>query len=551
MTNKEIARSFQVLADLMELHGENTFRVRTYQNAYILLRKVPTPLAEMSREEMEAIKGVGKSLGDKIQELLKTGTITAMRQLAEKTPPGVVEMLHIKGVGPKKVLTIWKELEIETIGELWYACNENRLIELYGFGKKTQEEIRKSVEFYTRSRGMKLFADAEAGAAEILEYLKSRLNGAPVSLVGEMRRLCPVINKIEILVASGDSFESMFSGSAFEIKETQDNQCIIKTASEFSAVIYKCDPGEWGSKLFRYTGHLDFIHAFMQHAGEADFRNLDNEKKIFEKAGLAYIEPELREDGDPVLKAANGPLPELLHLEDIKGVIHNHTTYSDGLHDLEEMAKYAQSTGYEYIVITDHSKSAFYANGLKEDRLREQWMAIEDLNKKMAPFRIFKGIESDILNDGSLDYPEDILKQFDCVIASIHSNLRMDEFKATERLIKAVENPYTKILGHPTGRLLLSRSGYPINHQKVIDACAANGVSIEINANPYRLDIDYQWIPYAMEKGVLISVNPDAHSKEGMRDTRYGVFAARKGGLTKEYTLNAKSLGEFEAWLKG
>ncbi|MEL6720569.1 MAG: PHP domain-containing protein, partial [Bacteroidota bacterium] len=239
-------------------------------------------------------------------------------------------------------------------------------------------------------------------------------------------------------------------------------------------------------------------------------------------------------------------IPQLIQDQDIKGVLHVHTTASDGAHTLADMCAYAQSLGYEYIGITDHSKSAFYASGLKIDELEEQWNVIDELNSKLAPFKIFKGIESDILNDGRLDYEEEILKQFDFIIASVHSNLKMDEAKATQRLITAIENPYTTILGHPTGRLLLSRKGYPIQHKKVIDACAANNVHIELNANPYRLDLDWTWIPYALNKGVKIAINPDAHSKEGIHDIHFGVEVARKGGLTKEDCLNALTLSDFE-----
>jgi DNA polymerase (family 10) len=244
------------------------------------------------------------------------------------------------------------------------------------------------------------------------------------------------------------------------------------------------------------------------------------------------------------------PLGKLITEDAVKGVIHTHTTYSDGLHELREMAEYAKEQGFLYIGITDHSQSAFYANGLKEDRVREQWAAIDALNLELAPFRILKGIESDILNNGELDYSDELLEGFDFVIASIHSNLRMDKEKATQRLLKAIENPYTSMLGHPTGRLLLSREGYPIDHMAVIDACAEQGVVIEINANPYRLDLDWEWIPYAMEKGVLISVNPDAHSKAGIHDIHYGIAAARKGGLTAEACLNTRDAAGFLAGLK-
>ena len=292
------------------------------------------------------------------------------------------------------------------------------------------------------------------------------------------------------------------------------------------------------------------MEAFLQAYPSIDFKGLADEQAIFAKAKIDYIAPELREQAWALDLAKAQKLPTLIEKEDIKGVIHTHTTYSDGLNTLEEMVDAAKELGYQYIGITDHSKSAFYANGLKPDRVLEQIQAINALNAKLNDFTILKGIESDILNDGSLDYEEDILKQFDFIIASVHSNLRMDEEKATNRIIKAVENPYTSILGHPTGRLLLSRQGYPIDHKKIIDACADNGVSIELNANPYRLDLDWSWIPYATEKGVLISINPDAHSTQGILDIHYGVLSARKGGLTKEQCLNTYSVSDFLKYLR-
>jgi Histidinol phosphatase and related hydrolases of the PHP family len=275
-----------------------------------------------------------------------------------------------------------------------------------------------------------------------------------------------------------------------------------------------------------------------------------SEAEIFEKAGLPYIPPYLREKDSIIQYTKNKGVPTIIREEDIKGIIHNHSTWSDGINTIEEMAAELIRNNFEYLVISDHSKTAAYANGLSEERILQQHEQIDELNKKFAPFKIFKSIESDILNDGSLDYADEILSKFDLVIASVHSNLYMSEEKAMQRLLKAIENPYTTILGHPTGRLLLSRNGYPIDHKKIIDACAANHVAIEINANPHRLDLDWQWIDYAMEKGVLLSIDPDAHSISGFSDIKYGVLAAQKGGLTAEYNLSSFSLEAFEAYLQ-
>jgi DNA polymerase (family 10) len=275
-----------------------------------------------------------------------------------------------------------------------------------------------------------------------------------------------------------------------------------------------------------------------------------SEAAVYEKAGLPYIEPEMREGYGELELARENKLPKLLTDADLKGILHNHSTYSDGTHTLEQMAVFCKEQGYEYLGICDHSKSAFYANGLQEGRVMAQHREIEKLNQELAPFKIFKGIESDILNDGALDYEEDILKTFDFVVASVHSNLKMTKDKATERLITAIRNPYTTMLGHPTGRLLLRREGYPIDHKAVIDACAENGVIIEINANPWRLDLDWRWVHYALEKGVMLSINPDAHSTSGYADMRYGVLMGRKGGLSAEMTFNAKSREEVEAYFE-
>lgn len=549
MTNKEIANQFNELAKMMELHEEDPYRIRSYQNAYIQLRKVESPLTEMSAEDIGKIKGVGKTISGKIKEIVEEGQMAKLVEYKAKTPEGVQEMLGLKGFGPKKILQLWKELDIESLGELWYACNENRLIELKGFGAKTQEELKKKVEYFQQSKGKFHYAALEPRAIELLKWLQENLSASEVSLVGEMGRLCPIVNGIEILLGREGSLDDLKKNKDLVLDEIKE-QVYSGTFQEAPVKIYTCLPEAYGSKRFRYMAAEPFLTAFMELTKKADFKNIATEEALFAKAKLPYILPELREDASIIKAAKSDELPsELIRTEDIKGVVHTHTTYSDGLHTLEQMVNAAKEKGFEYITITDHSKSAFYANGLKPDRVLEQMEAIDQLNAKLKDFKIFKGIESDILNDGSLDYEDSMLKQFDLIIASVHSNLKMDEEKATKRLITAIENPYTSILGHPTGRLLLSRKGYPIDHEKVIDACAKNGVSIELNANPYRLDIDYTWIPYAMNKGVQICINPDAHSMEGIDHIRYGVLAARKGRLTAAYCLNARGVEAFEAFI--
>lgn len=545
MSNKEIAKVFQFLGDIMELHGENPFKIRSYQNAYLTLRKLERPLTEMGAAEISAIKGVGQAIAEKIRELLDTGKMNTLQQYLDKTPEGVQEMLHIKGFGPKKIKVIWSELGIETIGELLYAVNENRLLELKGFGEKTQNELRQQLQYFLKSRNQFHFATLEKEGLQILEALQKALPELKMEFTGAFRRCANVLESIDILLGSKTEIEPVLTKIGLQSIQSQADHTSALSTNEYPVRIFQCAATEFGSKQFKYSATPNFMQAFLEKYPDQDFRELADETEIFAKVNQFFIPAELREEAWGLTRQ----IPILVEAKDIKGVVHTHSTYSDGINTLREMAEYSKQQGYEYLVMSDHSKSAFYANGLQPERVLNQMSEIDALNLELAPFRIFKGIESDILNDGSLDYPEDILSKFEVIIASVHSNLRMDETKATQRVIKAVENPYTRILGHPTGRLLLSRQGYPLDHQKVIDACAANGVAIELNASPYRLDLDWTWIPYALDKGVLISINPDAHSRQGIHDIHYGVLSARKGALSAEQCLNAKGVNDFVMWI--
>lgn len=528
MTNKEIAQYFSQLAAIMELHKENQYKIRSYKNTYIQLRKLDSPLSEMSEEEISAIKGVGKATTSKILELIRTGELETYKTYLEKTPSGIVEMLGIKGFGPSKISVIWKELGCETVGELLYACNENRLVELKGFGQKTQQDLIQKINFYLNAQGKFLYAKLEPIVAEIIAHIQSLLPDAKVEITGEMRRKCPIVSQVKLLINQLDI--TQISSEKIHLLEQKEQEYHFLYLENLPFIVHTCSPSEWGSKQFRYTSPRPFIDEFLKQSPNTDFKNIATETEVFQKANLNYCEPELRDIPALIKREKIGLVKE----KDVKGIIHAHSTYSDGIHSLEEMAQATKALGYQYLGITDHSKSAFYANGLKEERVYKQWEEIDKLNALDPDFTIYKGIESDILYNGNLDYDEEILKGFDFIIASVHSQLKMTQEKATQRLITAIENPYTTILGHPTGRLLLAREGYPIDTQKVIDACAANQVAIELNANPLRLDLDYKWIPYAMEKGVKIAINPDAHSTTGLHDVRYGVFAARKGGLTAD-----------------
>jgi len=550
MENKPIARTLRLLSQLMELHDENPFKVKSLANAAFKVDKLPYRIAGKNLGEIEKIDGIGKSTATKIVELLETGAITELTGLLSATPEGIVEMLGIKGIGPKKISIIWHELGIETVGELYYACNENRLIEAKGFGLKTQEDIVKVIEFRMASNGKFLYAQVDTVAGELFQKLTNILPDTIIGYSGEFRRCCEVINELSFLVGSADvrpDVETLTQSDILQNLTVNKHTISGETANGLLVSISVVSNLSFHYELFAQTGTDEHVQAILSRISDDDVKQAGSEETIYKKAGLAFMPPELREGDTFIEKATNNTLPQLITYQNLKGTLHNHSTWSDGVNTLEDMALYCRDQlKLEYLGICDHSKSAFYAKGLSIERVLQQHEEIDHLNKKITGFHIFKGIESDILNDGSLDYPDEILQRFDFIVASVHSNLKMDKEKATARLIKAVENPYTTILGHPTGRLLLSRKGYEFNYQKVIDACAANDVIIEINANPLRLDLDWRWHQYALNKGVKLSVNPDAHRVEGFSDMHYGVLAARKGGLYKEMCLNAFSLEEIK-----
>ena len=553
MDNAAIADNFALLAKLMDIHGENPFKSKTYAVAAFNIEKLPVSLQETPREKLFSIKGIGESVGRKVIEMLDTGRLDILDEIISKTPTGVIEMLNIKGLGPKKINTIWKEMGIESIGELLYACNENRLTLFKGFGEKTQKNVQESIEFYFQHQGHFLYAQLDEVFPQIDNYLKKIFSPEKVHVTGRYRRQELTIDELEfVILEQNETIKPKFqTAQPPELVEETASSLLFKLRNGLKLRLYTGGTN-MPEELFKSTGSPEFLEAFRKAYPSLKYSSEENgnDEAVFRAVALPYILPCLRESAIIIEKAKQDKLPELIQVADIRSIIHSHSNWSDGSNTIEEMATESIKRGYEYLVISDHSQTAFYANGLKEDRIREQQRYIDELNAKLAPFKIFKSIESDILNDGSLDYPDHILKTFDLVIASVHSNLGMPEEKANARLIKAIENPYTTILGHMTGRLLLSRSGYPVDHKKIIDACVNNQVVIELNAHPRRLDIDWKWIEYALEKGVLLSIDPDAHALDGFDDVKYGVLAAQKGGLTKQKNLSSFSLREFEEFLR-
>jgi len=550
ITNDEIAAQFSLLAKLMDIHGENAFKAKSYAAAAFSIDKLPTPLAEMDRNAIFSVKGIGESAGKRILEILDTGQFTTLNEMVQKTPPGILEMLSIKGIGPKKIATIWKELEIETLGELLYACNENRLTLYKGFGEKTQQNIKEAIEFYMGSMGRYLYQQVEELQMELEKILCHSL---PYQFVqtGEFRRQLEIIDSIDwVTNAKPEALNSFLQGIGFSVVNQSNLTISYRNEKNIRLQFWLANEENIPNVLFKTSCNDLFFNAWSATIGWEDTKIYAGEESIFEEAGCSFIPAYMREDSEIIAQAKKNKIAPAITEKDIKGIIHSHSTWSDGGNTIQQMAEAAINEGLEYLVISDHSKSAFYANGLSIERVLQQHQEIEKLNQQMAPFKIFKSIESDILNDGSLDYPDEILAQFDLVIASVHSNLKMNEEKANARVIKAIENKYTNILGHPTGRLLLSRAGYPIDHEKIIDACAANGVVIELNAHPRRLDLDWRWIRRAIEKNVLISINPDAHTIDGFKDCKYGVLVAQKAGLIPLQNLSSYTLSQLESFIQ-
>ncbi len=549
MTNYEIADHFTLLAKLMDIHGENSFRAKSYSIAAFNLEKLQKEVTEMDDAELFNIKGIGDSMGQKIRELQNTGRLEPLDTILAKTPAGVLDIMQIKGLGPKKVSIIWKEMAIETVGELEYACNENRLTNYKGFGAKTQESILQNIRFMQSNLGFHLWAEVESVATILVSQLQKANPGKLFSHAGAYRRQLPTLECIDIVTDTpGAVIHQQFSVTAGIKIDTVDNTLLINAPNQPAIRVHLTDTANFYKTLFLNSGSEAFLAAFNEQYTLPE--TASSEDDIFRHNNLQPIPAPMREDAEVLQMAANNAIPALIQPEDIKGIIHSHSVWSDGMNTLEQMANAAIAKELEYLVISDHSQSAYYANGLSPERIAAQHQEIDALNARLAPFKIYKSIEADILGDGNLDYNDQVLATFDLVIASVHSNLKMTQEKAMERVLRAIRNPYTTILGHPTGRLLLSREGYPLDHKAIIDACVAHNVVIEINAHPRRLDLDWTWIPYALERGAMLSINPDAHVIGGFEDVTFGVMAAQKGGLTVQHNLSSMGREAFEAFLQ-
>ena len=536
MTNKEIAKEFQTLAKVMEYQGENTFKIRSYDKAYNTLRKLDEDLTNKSEKDLQEIEGIGKAISLKIREVIDTGKLPLLERYKTELPDVVLQLLGVRGLGVKKVKQLVTELKIESVGELLYAAQENRVAELKGFSQKTQETLKSQLEFHQRSLGKARYAELRPLVSALIEKLET--TGATVSTTGTFRRQIPTIEFLE-LVATNEA-KHMLADLGFNDVTGTGSQ-FSGQFEDFNVRIHLCSEKDFGATLLKTTGSAEFLekHRSLITAEGA------TEEDLFANAGIDFVLPAQRELSNKLYT----PRSEILLPTHIRGVVHAHSTYSDGATSVEVLAKACKKAGYEYLTMTDHSKVATYANGVSVERLREQCLEIEELNKKLKDFHIFKGTECDIMRDGSLDYDNATLDMLDIVIASVHSVLRMSKADATERLLTAIANPYTMMLGHPTGRILLSREGYPLDMEVILDACAKHKVAIEVNASPYRLDLDWTFVRAAVDRGILISINPDAHSLGDIANIEFGVLAAQKAGLRQSECLNACDTAGFMAWV--
>ncbi|TZE81213.1 DNA polymerase/3'-5' exonuclease PolX [Calorimonas adulescens] len=560
MDKNQLIEILNKIGVLLEIKGENPFKSKAYYNAARTLENLDEDIESLIREDrLKDLKGIGDALNKKIIEYYTTGRIEYYESLKAELPESLLEIMNVPGIGPKKIGVLYRQLGIKNIGELEYACIENRLIELPGFGEKTQKKFLDGIMQYKKYQGKYLYSEAYGQAEEILSYLKSCKDIINIEVAGSLRRKREIIRDVDILVSSSKPQEVMdiFLNGPY-VRETiaaGETKSSIYTRYGIQVDLRVIGPEEYPYALQYFTGSKEHNVAMRHRSKEMGlkmneyglFRGEENiqvkdEVELYKMLGLDFIPPELREDMGEIEAAANHSLPYLISDKDIKGIFHVHTIYSDGKATIEEIAYKAKELGYEYIGITDHSQSAFYAGGLKEEDLLRQWDEIDHLNEMIGGVKILKGIESDILIDGSLDYPEELLKRFDFIIGSVHSNFGLSEYNMTERIVKALQNPYLTILGHPTGRLLLSREGYKLDIKRVIDEAARNNKIIEINANPYRLDMDWRMLKIAKEKGVRFAIGPDAHNIEGLKDVKYGVGIARKGWLEPQDVINCMDM---------
>ena len=565
---KEAAIFIEEYGVLLELSGANAFRVRAYTNAVRTLEMLETPLdALIAAGTLGEVKGIGKSVGELVLEFADTGTATAYEELRASVPDGLLDMLRVPGLGPRKIIAIREALGIEDLDALALACGNGKLAELKGFGKKTQENILKGIEYIRAHRGRFRADVARESTQTLFDTLQALPQTQRIEVAGSLRRAKETVKDVDFVVSANEpqviSDAFVAHPAVAEITAQGETKSSVRLNNGMQVDLRVVPDGEFPYILHHFTGSKEHnvalraraqgqglkINEYGLYRGEEGVECVD-ETAFFAAMGLAYIPPELREGLGEIEAAAENALPELLTAADIRGMLHVHSTYSDGADSIEAMALAVRERGYDYLGMADHSQAAAYAGGLNVDAVKRQWDEIARLNEKLAPFRIFKGIESDILGDGSLDYTDDILEQFEYIVVSVHSQFNLDRAKMTARIIRAIEHPCATIVGHLTGRLLLDREGYDVDVDQIIEAAARCGVAIEINAHPARLDIDWRHVKKARDHGVQIAINTDAHSTGGLGNLPYGIGIARKGWLRAKDVLNALDCEAIATWFQ-
>ncbi len=568
MNNTDIANILEEIAELMELKGDNPFKIRAYYNGARVVEGLAQEIAQIAVDgKLREIKGIGEGLAATISELVKKGKSEVHEKLRKSLPAGILDLLRIQGLGPKRAKIIYEKLKVKNIEDLKEACQKDKIAKLEGFGAKTQTNILAGIQTLSKTAGSFLFSEAWNEANQYVKFLKTSKDIIRIEIAGSLRRRKEVVHDVDILISAKDQkkihkhFRSYPQIARIIAQGDTKSSAILKSGLQID--LRTITNQEFPYALHHFTGSKEHNVAMRTMAKKEGLKISEygihrgkklvpckTEEDIYKLFQLSYISPELREDWGEIESARKDDLPELVEAKDIKGIFHVHSDYSDGVATLEQMIARAEELGYEYVGISDHSKTAVYANGLSIERLEKQNRELDKLEKKYKNIRIFRGIESDILQDGALDYPDKVLKSFDFVIGSIHSRFKMPEAEMTKRICRAIENSYMTIWGHPTGRLLLERAPYSVNFDQIFQTAKKHGVVVEINANPHRLDLDWRMMKEAKQKGLRFSINPDAHSVAGLSDVFFGVGIARKGWLEKKDLINTMSTREMEAYLQ-
>ena len=563
----EIARSLREIGHLLEVKGENSFKVKAYFNGAETLENLADDLGQLvDRKQLTSLRSIGEALAAKIAELYLTGRCEMLEKLRSEMPPGIVELSHVPGLSAKKIQTLHSALGISSIAELQAACKAGLVSAVPGFGKKTEEKLLTGIQNYEAREDRILLLDAQELAQRLMASLKNK-DSMQIETAGSIRRWQETAGDVNLVASAvnGNDVVEMFETSPLvtRVEEHAEDAATVRLANGVRANLLLAKPDNWIPALVARTGsaaHYGKLQAVAAekgleltekgvHRGEK-IVPIKSERELYETLGMTYIPPEMREDTGEIEAARRGEsFDDLIEIEQIRGMVHCHTTYSDGKNSIEEMALEAESMGMSYITITDHSPAAHYAGGVEVDRLKRQWDEIARVQERVK-IKILRGTESDILEDGALDYPDAILEQFDVVIGSIHSRMKMDEDQMTKRLMSCMKQPRFKIWGHALGRLVLKREPFKCRVEEVLEAAAESKVAVEVNGDPYRLDMEPRWLRQARARGLQFVVSVDAHSTGNLHNLPFGIHTARRGGLRRKDVLNTLPWKEFTEKVK-